>query len=725
MVEVEKTTDVDPKVIARSVQELPPDGAGPGYRTGALPFFYVAQLADEIEPWGRNIKERDRQLRELFPKESMLQSALGIVCARNAAFSWKIEGGERSAARHQKILNQANFGKGWAHFVAQISLDLYTQDSGAYFEIIREADSPGSPVIGIAHLDPSRCYPTGIPDEPVWYQDLHGRFHKMKWYQVVNLLELPATYEGLPDVQYCAVTRMLTQCQIMRDISTYLHEKIGGRNPRAVTLLRGVKAEDMMAALATAELINDSKGRMRYTNPVFVSSVDPNADVDFNTLELASIPDGFDLDLSNKQYILQLAMAFMTDYQEFAPLPGGNLGTSQQSEILHQKSRGKGPGLFQKIVSEAINFLVLPEADEFVWDEQDIQEDKTVAEVRKLRAEERQIRIASGELSPRVARQLALEAGDLTQEQFDALEVEEEEAALLEQQAQEQALAEGATLQTNAQVDEEGEAESQVDTNGSNIAEEAKDFVETLKRFNEGNWIRNSRGQFAGYRGGGGGGAAILDPETIPPSSGFEVDENGDPISSPIAVAEAKRVRARALEVEAKISQDMETIAGELDAQLAGFEHRVKGEGSLARKIEKDAVEQSISYRQSADEIGDSIRFTAIYPPDTYTERSLDTLNKLEERGYEVTKFKNYWASGDGSYRGVNTNLTHRETGLTIELQFHTGESFHVKDVLNHPLYEEARKLTTPQWRRDELIETQRANWAPVTIPSGIQNARR
>ena len=71
--------------------------------------------------------------------------------------------------------------------------------------------------------------------------------------------------------------------------------------------------------------------------------------------------------------IAVLALAFLVDYQEFAPLPGGNLGTSAQSQVLHMKSRGKGPGLFMKLFAHFMNFGgVLPRSVTFEWDEQDV-----------------------------------------------------------------------------------------------------------------------------------------------------------------------------------------------------------------------------------------------------------------------------------------------------------------------------------------------------------------
>lgn len=478
LAQAEKAAPVDGKVLDRSVQEPPPTGLPPGAAGQFL--IFANAVNSEITPWGAGYKARDRQLREAIPVEPLFVSGLGTVCSRNASFSWKLTGPESETARLQDVLQNAEFGAGWAEFILKISMDLYTQDSGAFVEIIREGPKVTDRVVGIAHLDAARCYPTGDPEEPVWYVDRFNQYHKMKWWQIIPLLEVPATNELMPGIQYCAMTRMLMHAEIMRDTEIYTKEKIGGRNPRAITLIRGVKAEDVRTAVTTAQTINDSMGRLRYSNPIMVSSADPNAEVGFETLEVASLPDGFDADLNQKQYITLMSLAFMTDYQEFAPLPGGGLGTSNQSEILNKKSRGKGPGLFMKLISQAMNFRVLPKSVQFEWDEQDPDEDKQTAEIKQIRADYRKIMLESQQISLNVCWMMMLEEGDLTQEQYDMLLKEQEEQRL----AEEEAAAEAETMASEMQADmepalqEDATPESQADFGGTPLVEEKASALE-------------------------------------------------------------------------------------------------------------------------------------------------------------------------------------------------------------------------------------------------------
>lgn len=412
-------------VLNRTVIETPPpppEGAPPtlgGVDTALL--WFVAQVADEIVQWGTAPKLRDRQLKEFAYSESHFLSALGTVIARNVGFDWTLRGSPQVVARIQEVLNSANLGKGWDEFIAKVSMDLYTQDSGAFIEIVRATDAPEGVVIGLNHLEASRCWHSGNPEFPVTYQDLNKVFHHLPWYNVSTLSEIPATVERLPGIQLCALTRMLRAAQIIKNISIYKEEKTGGRFHRAMHIVQGLTSTQIQDALTKVEAQADAKGLLRYVQPLVVPVQKPDAKVDIKTLELASLPDGFDEEKTFKQYIAIIAMAFLSDYQEFAPLPGGNLGTSQQSETLHLKSKGKGPALFKKHITRMMNFEVLPRNVLFEYEEQDIAEEKEVAEVSKIRAETRQIMVLTGTIDEQASSQMALDAGDISLPVFEQM----------------------------------------------------------------------------------------------------------------------------------------------------------------------------------------------------------------------------------------------------------------------------------------------------------------
>ena len=413
----EKASGGNPRDSASVIDRPRQQGtlAIPGNLESSL-VWMVASAADEIEPWGRRPKFRDLQLRQFYPTESLFSSSLGIIIARNSAFNWQVEGGERTAAKVRRVLENANMGEGWVNFNAKLSMDLYTQDTSPAFEIIREPDTPTGSLVAINTLDAAKLWHTGDPENPVIYRDRMGKYHVMKWWQIVVLSEMPTSVEGLYGIQICALSRLLLAAQITKSMAIYRYEKVSGRHAKAIHLVKGFNSQQLQDALSQMQANADSRGFLRYVQPIMLGSHDPKADIGHDTLELVSMPDGFKEDEAFKHYIAQISMAFGSDYQEFAPLPGGNLGTSSQSEVLHMKTRGKGPAIWMKLMTFALNSKVMPENVEFSYAEPDLEAEKVEAEIRKLRAEERQVRILSGEISIEEARQMAADDGDLPQE---------------------------------------------------------------------------------------------------------------------------------------------------------------------------------------------------------------------------------------------------------------------------------------------------------------------
>jgi SPP1 gp7 family putative phage head morphogenesis protein len=409
--------------IQRSIQVQPRVNEGdPGGGVMDSLVIGLATAADEMVPWGRTPALRDRQLRDFWPTEPILASAVYSLAIRNAAFSWSLEGPELTVEAVQDMLVQADLGAGWQSFTSKLSVDVMTQDNGGFIETIRERDAPDAPVLGIAHLDSSRCTRTGNAEIPVIYQDLRGAYHQLKRHQVVTVAELPSPVESMRGMQLCAVSRVLRAAQYLRDIGVYQREKVGGNNPNAIHLVSGVPSQQITDSMQTHKDNQAAKGMQRFIIPLVLGSIDPSATVSVATIDLKTLPDGFDLDDSMRWYINQLALGFGVDYQDFAPLPGRGIGSSTEALVLHMKSRGKGPGFWMKMLEYTFNFHgLIPQNVTFSYDEQDVEADLEEAELKKIQADTIEALIMSGTLDPQAGRQLLLDSGSISEETFDRL----------------------------------------------------------------------------------------------------------------------------------------------------------------------------------------------------------------------------------------------------------------------------------------------------------------
>lgn len=415
----------------------------------------IARQADEAPVWWS--KARDKYLRKFYPTESYLAGAIYSVCARNAAYRIIFKGPEESVKDAYRLCATADMFKGWENFGLKLSLDLLSQDNGAMFEVIRPArvktkeglaraakmlDSDGNPTwaaigrkgklhsltgtdykivdnpldlpIGINHLDAAFCTRTNDPEYPVIYTDRDGAMHKLRWYQVVTLEDMPSADRTKNDVGYCAVSRSLRLAQTLRDMTMLKQEKVSGRFAGSIWLTN-VGSDVIQDAVNEAQENADNRGLTRYMPPIIADTLEPNATPAVAELRLASLPENYNEDEALRWYIAGLALDLGVDYGFLAPLPGNKLGTSQQAEVAERQSRGKASRLWMNTMESKFNFGGLLPRD--VWmefAEVDHMEEMERDAARQRRAITRRQRIESMEITPEVARQIARDDGDLT-----------------------------------------------------------------------------------------------------------------------------------------------------------------------------------------------------------------------------------------------------------------------------------------------------------------------
>lgn len=392
--------------------------------------FNIANQADEFTPWGMDLKGRDFQLRSFWHTEPTIAGSVYTMSARMSVIEYDVIGSEpdrpnpkNTVRAAKRLLASADRGAGWQRFMMKLMQDVYTQDNGGFIEVIRAGRRPDSPVLGVAHLDSFRCTRTGDPEVPVIYEDRKGREHKMPWWTVKTVEDMPSSVETMYGSQVCAVTRALRAAQIIRDITQYKKEKVSGGFARAVHLVKGVTRVNIEDALRLAQEQVLNQNLTRYSQPIIIPTIDMEGSLSHIQLDLAALPDGYDEDVTMRWYVALLAICFGVDYQEFAPLPSGALGSGQQSEILHLKSGGKGPALMISTVEGVFNNSgVLPSSVVLKFRVGDVRMDEEAANARYLRGRDRAMRVQSGELDIEGARRVAVEDGDMTEDLFEQME---------------------------------------------------------------------------------------------------------------------------------------------------------------------------------------------------------------------------------------------------------------------------------------------------------------
>jgi len=445
-------------IVESSVQQIPDHSESVRHLVLRVANAYDPTLPKWWSP------QRDAFLRKFWRTEPILASAVYSIAARNSAFGWDLSGLSEDVLWAQRLLQSADFGGGWQQLVTKTTIDLLSQDNGAAWEIVRPSkvtvdgltlpavkqyyennedaewfalhpngkirlrgrsyklfDSPLDPPIGIAHLDIGKVQRTGDPETPAIYTDIGGKRHAMKWWQIILFSDMPSPIEEMNGVGVCACSRVFRHAHTLQSLSVYKDEKLSGEFTRAVHITNadpGIIQDQITQSRQNAANV----GLQRYSQPVIASTFDPSATPTVTTINLASMPDGFEESTTLEWYVSVLALALGVDYGFLAPLPGKGLGTASQSETMARQSRGKSSRLFMDTTSNALNFRgILPQSVRFKYIERDTQQEQQEETVKKLRAETRTIMIKSGEISPQIARQIASDEGDLEEKYLNAM----------------------------------------------------------------------------------------------------------------------------------------------------------------------------------------------------------------------------------------------------------------------------------------------------------------
>ncbi|HUT42556.1 MAG TPA: hypothetical protein VM011_14590 [Gammaproteobacteria bacterium] len=411
------------------------------YVAGAGLLFWLAQSGQIIPPWWS--KERDRQLRNFSKNSDHFSGATWMIATKLAAVPHRVEPRDNSVKAHVRQADYFNmllaegiqFGGGWAEFWHLWFADLWTQDNGAFGEVIGEGDPLGpirGPVVGLAHLDSFRCTRTSNVEFPVVYQDTDGKRYRFHHTRVIFSSQQPSPASEMNSVGLCWLSRAVNSVQNLIDIAVYKQEKLGSRPLRGILKGKGIKASTLMQAIHIAEESMDNQGQSRFAKMALVASTDPNFDLDI--LDLASMPDGFDEDSATRLGMLVIALA-----GGFPPRwiwPATVVGATR-ADAMYQHIAGAGGGaawhlnMMRTLLAgpergdRHMTGKVLPPHLKIVFDYQDDEQDERQANIRKVRADTREKNLNTGVVNVRTARERALADGDLTRAQFDELELED------------------------------------------------------------------------------------------------------------------------------------------------------------------------------------------------------------------------------------------------------------------------------------------------------------
>lgn len=394
---------------------------------------WLARTGISSYPWWS--PARDTYLRNFWKQSDHLSGAVYTICSKISAIPIHIEAVDNTNVKQvreaeietDRLLATAELGEGWQAWVEKFVEDLVTVDNGAFSEIIGEGE-PGGPIVGrplsVRQLDSSRCQRTGDPEYPVIYRHTDGKLYKLHYTRVMLRSQMTSPIAEMYGVGFCAISRALNVAQNLVDILMYKQEKLGSRPYRGIMVTGGgLDPSDVREAFSIVAQEMDSQGLSRYSKIAVVgSSSMPDANISLT--DVAGLPDNFDERTSVELGIATIAMAFGMDARELFPALASG-ATRADALIQHLKQRGKGPGQIIQMIELMFNQKYLPPYLKLVFDYQDDEQDRQAAEVKQIRAQGRSASLKAGEIDVRTARQQMKQVGDLSDGQFNYLELQD------------------------------------------------------------------------------------------------------------------------------------------------------------------------------------------------------------------------------------------------------------------------------------------------------------
>ncbi len=175
----------------------------------------------------------------------------------------------------------------------------------------------------------------------------------------------------------------------------------------------------------------------------------------------------------------------------------------------------------------------------------------------------------------------------------------------------------------------------------------------------------------------------------------------------------------RTIKKEPEITKQVSKAAREAGMSMAGTECRIKSRKSYLKKIRRKNGPKASRY-----EVKDILRYTYTASGEELVEKISKVIELYTDSGYNTLEIKNYWLDRQNPYNGINT-IMRSPDGLTFELQYHTPESFEIKNGKMHELYEKQRPMRDVSSKEyielgDKMFELSDS----MEIPKGIEKVK-
>ena len=400
-----------------------------------FPEFSLDRLVMEIGSYQEVVPRwwsarRDKKLRELAYGNDYTQLAVNTAVLKLSGIPLTVRARNMNVSAHQRLAETFNemLQAILPELLPRLIQDMLTQDNGAFAVVMDDAQDASGPVIGmptgIMHLDSAYCHRTGDAVFPIRYSHAENdggeRWYPIHESRLIEMVELRSPNRDMHGVGRCFMTRVIQTARTMLDMVLLEQETIGSRPANEIIHGEGFDSPDVIKqAFRLAQMAGDNAGLNIHSARVYLTT---EVGGKVNRIPLRTYPDGFnkDRDLTLGMYVIAAAMGM--DAREMWPATASG-ATKADASIQHMKTQAKLPAWWIRTLAMALETRFLPPALQITADYTDDEHDERRAAISSARSARRSQDLTGQITNKRTEREMMLEDGELSQNQFDNLEL--------------------------------------------------------------------------------------------------------------------------------------------------------------------------------------------------------------------------------------------------------------------------------------------------------------
>jgi len=332
-----------------------------------LKWMKVSEL--ECPDYAADSRKRDAWLQANWQREPLWSAVINTGTLIDSSRGWALTGGRNQVYRYTALLHNADQGRGWRNFFRREALGYRVTDMGAITELGR--DGKGGPLRALYHVDSARCRWTGKLKMPLEYNPPRG--NKQEWSEddFFSVVSMPSDNEAFNGLGLCATSRAIEMIKLLYGVWAHDQEQVGARMPKGLLLLRNIGEQQWKDAMTARTASLDMQDRYYYGGVMVLAGTGAE-EPDAKLVALSQLPANFD-QVTFAQLVAQVyATTSGLDLREIWSITGGNLGTSKETEVQHEKASTKGALEFTHAYQEQLQ-NELPDSIEFQFEERDEQ----------------------------------------------------------------------------------------------------------------------------------------------------------------------------------------------------------------------------------------------------------------------------------------------------------------------------------------------------------------